>query len=374
MPAGLNRERLRVLLTTDAVGGVWTYALDLAAGLAAGGCETVLAVLGPAPSAKQRAQAQATSHVTLVETDNPLDWTARSGAEIARASQGLADLAARHGVDVVHLHAAALAAEAEYPVPVVVACHSCVATWWAAVRGGIIPDDLAWRAALTGRGLRRADAIFAPSSSFALATARVYGLQAPPITIANGRDAPRLHVATPPARQVLTVGRLWDPAKNAATLDAAAALIEQPVFAVGPTTGPNGEAIALRNLRGLGALDAAHVRRAMAERPVFVSGAVYEPFGLAVLEAAQAACPLVLSDIPTFRELWDGAAIFVDPSDGDGLARLLSTLLADDGRRDELGRAARRRAGRYTAQAMAAGTAALYREVLSRCRRTGTAA
>ena len=62
----------------------------------------------------------------------------------------------------------------------------------------------------------------------------------------------------------------------------------------------------------LGALDE---RRS--ERLAWRSGrssprtALYEPFGLAVLEAAQAGCALVLSDIPTFRELWDGAALFV---------------------------------------------------------------
>ena len=40
----------RLLMTADAVGGVWTYALDLAAGLAPFGVETTLAVLGPAPA------------------------------------------------------------------------------------------------------------------------------------------------------------------------------------------------------------------------------------------------------------------------------------------------------------------------------------
>ena len=37
---------LRLVLTTDAVGGVWTYATDLARGLSARGVEVTLAVLG----------------------------------------------------------------------------------------------------------------------------------------------------------------------------------------------------------------------------------------------------------------------------------------------------------------------------------------
>jgi glycosyltransferase involved in cell wall biosynthesis len=36
--------------------------------------------------------------------------------------------------------------------------------------------------------------------------------------------------------------------------------------------------------------------------------------------------PLVLSDIPTFRELWDGAAIFLPPTDTAAWADALSTL------------------------------------------------
>ena len=40
-----------VLMTADAVGGVWTYALDLARGLSAQGVQVSLALLGPEPGA-----------------------------------------------------------------------------------------------------------------------------------------------------------------------------------------------------------------------------------------------------------------------------------------------------------------------------------
>ena len=43
----------RVLMTADAVGGVWTYALDLAQGLNEADIAVRLAVLGPAPSPDQ---------------------------------------------------------------------------------------------------------------------------------------------------------------------------------------------------------------------------------------------------------------------------------------------------------------------------------
>jgi hypothetical protein len=45
----------RVLMTTDTIGGVWTFALELTAALQAYDIEVILAALGGEPSAAQRA-------------------------------------------------------------------------------------------------------------------------------------------------------------------------------------------------------------------------------------------------------------------------------------------------------------------------------
>ena len=81
---------MQVLMTADAVGGVWTYALDLAAGLAERGVDLTLAVLGPTPSEDQRAAAASIPGLRLVETGLPLDWTAATRAEIAEAGRRIA--------------------------------------------------------------------------------------------------------------------------------------------------------------------------------------------------------------------------------------------------------------------------------------------
>ena len=49
----MSRPR-RILMTADAVGGVWQYATELASALAGLGHETILALLGPPPSDAQR--------------------------------------------------------------------------------------------------------------------------------------------------------------------------------------------------------------------------------------------------------------------------------------------------------------------------------
>jgi glycosyltransferase involved in cell wall biosynthesis len=164
---------------------------------------------------------------------------------------------------------------------------------------------------------------------------------------------------------VFTAGRLWDEGKNFAAIDRAAANLSVPVIAAGPLQGPNGARIEACNVRALGRVSDMEIAQHLGAQPVFVSVARYEPFGLAVLEAAQAGCPLILSDIPTFRELWGGAALFVQPEDEEALGSAIESLVQDPEARADLGRAARKRADAYTVEAMSAGVLAAYRSVLS---------
>ncbi|MBX9698335.1 MAG: glycosyltransferase, partial [Acetobacteraceae bacterium] len=325
----------RVLMTADAVGGVWTYALDLAGALAARGVRTLLAVPGPPPDAAQRAQALAVPGLVLRLMEAPLDWLADSPDGVRGAGASIAALAQREGdIDLVHLNSPALAAGVQFPAPVLANCHSCVATWWRVVRGGPMPADFRWRAALVAEGLRAAQARIAPTGDFARIVRDTYDLREVPRTVRNGRRLPAAAAAEPPADYAFTAGRLWDAGKDLATVDAAAARLAVPVVAAGPTVGPHGEAITLPRLRLVGTLTPAGIDAHLARRPVFVSAARYEPFGLAVLEAAAAGCALVLADTPVFRELWDGAAAFFPAGDDAALAGRVAALMADPAARD----------------------------------------
>jgi glycosyltransferase involved in cell wall biosynthesis len=355
----VSRAR-RLLLATDAVGGVWQYSLDLARALPAFGYEAVLAVLGPVPSPAQRAEA---GGLRLIETGLPLDWLAENRLEMRRAGQALAARARLAGADIVQVGSAALLPEADFAMPAIAVQHSCVASWWRAVRATPLPRDFRWRTELVRAGLEAADAVVTPSAAFAQTVRQVYRLADPPHVVHNGR-APLGLRETARHDCVFTAGRLWDEGKDLATLDAAAALVPVPIHAAGPLAGPNGSRAALSTIHPLGELGAAEIGRWLSARPVFASSAVYEPFGLAVLEAAAAGCPLVLSDIPSFRELWGGAALFVPPRDGPAFAAAIGELVGDDLRRDQLGRAAKERAARYTPHAMARAMAALYDRLL----------
>lgn len=354
---------MRLFMTADAVGGVWTYALDLAQGLADRGVSTTLAVLGPQPDTARAARARSIPGLELVCNGLPLDWVEPDPRVVEAASERLADLAARAGADVIQLNSAALGT-ARFPAPVVAVAHSCVATWQQTVRGEPLPRELGWRAALAARGYEAADAVAAPSSAFAAMTAERYGLRRVPTVVRNGRPPVRArNHGGEPVHEVFAAGRLWDEGKNLAALDRAAARIQAPVVAAGPLRAPHGGNVRFERLISVGPLSPTEVARRLAARPVFVSPSLYEPFGLSVLEAAQAGCALVLSDIPTFRELWDGAADFTPARDDAALSAKVNALLADPERRARQGAAARARARRYTVQAMVAGMLGVYRSI-----------
>jgi glycosyltransferase involved in cell wall biosynthesis len=62
-------------------------------------------------------------------------------------------------------------------------------------------------------------------------------------------------------------------------------------------------------------------------------------------------CALVLSDIPTFRELWDGAAIFVSPDDAAALALAIDWLADNPDHAAHWGARAADRARGFTLEA-----------------------
>jgi glycosyltransferase involved in cell wall biosynthesis len=333
----------------------------------------VLAIMGPSPSDAQRAAAAAIPGVEIADTGLALDWLAEDGASLRRAAEAIRQLGHDTAADIVQLNTPALAAETQFDTPVVAVQHSCVATWWEAVHGTNLPEDFAWRTELNRAGLHAADAVVTPTAAFGEAVRRRYGLAETPRTVHNGRTPPDVPTGAP-HDFVFTAGRLWDEGKNLGTIDAAARTIAVPVRAAGPLKGPNGAEVIFEHLHCLGALEEAELARWLSARPVFVSAALYEPFGLAVLEAASAGCPLVLSDIPTFRELWNDVAIFVSPRDEEGFTRAIAGLVGDDFERAVLGRAARERAARFTPDAMAAQMASLYRALLPAVRRPVLAA
>lgn len=354
---------MRVLMTADAVGGVWTYATVLGGGLVRRGHEVHLAVLGPPPDDSAREAARGAG-IELHEGGFALEWMERPWDEVDAGGEWLLELERRLEPDVVHLDQLVYGA-LEWQAPRLVVGHSCVVSWWRAVHGEPPPDAYDEYVRRVTESLRAADLVVAPTRAMLDTFRRLYGPFRGAVAIPNGlgvRD--RVEALREREPVVLTAGRLWDEAKNVRAVDRAARDVPWPVEAAGSTIGPGGAEVRLTQAAPLGHLDADELDERLRRAAIFALPARYEPFGYGPLEAAQAGCALVLGDIATLREVWGGDASYVDPDDPGELAAELRRLAADAPLRERMAERARQRAARYSVDRMVDGYLRAYRKLL----------
>ncbi|HET9597683.1 MAG TPA: glycosyltransferase family 4 protein [Anaeromyxobacteraceae bacterium] len=357
---------MNVLMTVDTVGGVFTYALELAAALAARGAAVALAAKGGVLSDDQWSEARRVPALEVFESADRPEWMDDPWDDVARSSAWLLGLEERLRPDVVHLNEYAHGA-LPFRAPAVVVGHSCVCSWFEAVHGAPPPPSFERYRREVAKGLASASMVIAPTRWMLSALERHYGALPRGRVVPNGRCPRRF----PPGEKepfVLCAGRLWDEAKNAAVLDAAAERLRWPVLLAGEDEHPDpahAGRVAPRHARPLGRLSPAALSAFYGRAAVYCAPARYEPFGLSILEAALAGCALVLGDLPSLRETWDGAAAFVDPGSADQLAAMLSGLQDREDLAAEMGARARARALSLSPERMADGYLAAYAAVLA---------
>jgi glycogen(starch) synthase len=181
------------------------------------------------------------------------------------------------------------------------------------------------------------------------------------IVIHNGSSAPLAPPRTEKRELVMGAGRLWDPAKNLAMLDAAAEGLSWPVVVAGDL-GPDG---GTEHAESTGLLDPSALGELRRGASIYAAPAVYEPFGLGILEAARDRCALVLGYIPSLRELWGGAAVFVEPRDERALHDALEKVSSDRLLREELAERALERATVYSIARTAEAYRGLYQQLVA---------
>jgi glycosyltransferase involved in cell wall biosynthesis len=347
----------RVLLTTDVIGGVWDFSVSLARELAVRGTEVVLLALGE-PSPDQQQQARQAS-AELIAEPLRLEWMQDSQADVTATQRLVSRLVAELRPDVVHANQFAAACGS---APVVLTLHSDVLSWrrWTLGAEGVPPE---WRAyvALVRQALARADAVVAVSGFLAREVQALYAASRAIEVIPNGWPAPAEPHHAPRKNQTLVAGRAWDAAKNVRL-----ALDSRPpgatVVLAGEQRHPESGGLAElpADVEALGFVPRQQLDRLLSQTRIYLSAARYDPFGLLPLQAALAGCALLLSDIPSYREVWGDAAAFFEPRE---LRERWHWLLEDDPACASLAARARQRAlERYSPARMAEG----YREVYAR--------
>ncbi len=188
-----------------------------------------------------------------------------------------------------------------------------------------------------------------------------------PVLARLGLDAPYvLHVGTLEPRKNLA--RLVRAYAHATDRRAAAPAL---VLAGGPGWGDGDPAAAIT-----AAGCAARVHRlggvADADLPALYGGALLlaypslsEGGGLPLLEAMACGTPVLTSDVASLPEVAGDAALLVDPHDEAALAAALTRLLDDTALRADLAARGPARAARFTWEACAAATAAVYAECVA---------
>jgi glycogen synthase len=351
----------RVLMTTDTIGGVWTYTIELARELKAHGSEIALATMGGPLSADQRQEANDIG-AEVHESRFKLEWMEDPWEDVDAAAGWLLEIERSWRPDIVHLNNYTHGS-LSWSTPVLVAGHSCVFSWWHAVHGEQAPD--AWREyrRRVREGLGSADVVVAVSRATLRDLDHWYGSPKAGLVIYNGQR-PESYAPAAKENFVFCTGRAWDAAKNIAALDAAASRVEWPVYVAGETRHPEGGSKQFHYAQSIGRLAAGDVRSWFARAAIYAHPALYEPFGLSVLEAALSGCALVLGDIPSLREIWGNAAIFANPSNPNAIAREINALIASSTLRKELGRRAQTRAMRFTTERMARSYLEVYANLL----------
>jgi hypothetical protein len=284
------------------------------------------------------------------------------GVEIVPAPRGacrrqlvLPRLLRRLCADVLHASVAAVPLRA--PCPTVATAHDL--PWLHAELG---ERTTTWRRCATTLALRSATAIVTPSAFTATDVRRLLGARCPPLhVVPHGVPLPDAEPnanataddAMARSGPLLVLGD-DRPRKNRVRLQAADAEARRtapdlpPLRFVGPPHDFVDEPTKVQLLQTCRAV--VHV-------------AMFEGFGLPVLEGLAHGAPVLASDLPPHREIAGTAALFVDPRDPGAIAAGLVRIHRDAALRRQLAAAGRARAAMLQPQHTAAAWAAIHAEV-----------
>jgi len=118
------------------------------------------------------------------------------------------------------------------------------------------------------------------------------------------------------------------------------------------------------NVTFLSGLSDLEVRCAYKLCSLFVFPSSYEGFGIPILEAMAAGCPMVLSDIPVFREITQNKGVYFPHDDIEAMAGAIDSVLSSSSQRANLTGYGKERVHAFSFQSLAGQLASVYQELV----------
>jgi glycosyltransferase involved in cell wall biosynthesis len=355
-------EKLKIMMTSDTIGGVWTYTVDLCRALQDYPVEIHLLTFGAFPTKAHHIQLNELSNVHLYESNFKLEWMDDPWRDLENALQWMNRIYLKVRPDLLHFNNYGQAAEF-WNTPSVTVLHSCVQTWWKSVKGESAPESWDRYKKLVRKAIHQSNTVVAPSFAMLEQTKCEYGNIQEASVIYNGSFNTGLSLKKEPF--IFSAGRLWDEAKNIRLLLKISDRLSWPLYIAGDNEGHgSAEDFSSHHVHFFGKLTQEEMKEQMAKASIFVMPSTYEPFGLAVLEAARSGCALVLSDIASFREIWGDNAVYFDPAKPKQAIEIIEKLIANVAFREEMALKALARSEFFTGEKMGTNYYRLYRKLV----------
>lgn len=355
--------KFKILMTTDTLGGVWTYSVELIKALAIQPIEFHLLGFGGKASPAQLKELEQLENVIFYSSDLKLEWMEHP--DIQDMQEKVLKLKKQINPDLMHFNNYIKTDEFK-DIPTITVFHSCVLSWWRAVKNKQAPGNWDNYFHLVADALNAADQAVFPSQAIKETAHKIYPIFKDSVVIPNGRQ---LDIPENPEKEkiILCTGRVWDKAKNLELLCSMNKHLPWPVYVAGENKHPGKEQkIFLPKILFLGKLDSEELKKWYCKAEIFVSPALYEPFGLGILEAAQAGCALVLSDINSLQEIWKDAALYFNPKNQIEMQDHLISLIENSFKRSKYRNAAKERAALFNRKTFGERYLDLYKSLLNR--------
>jgi glycosyltransferase involved in cell wall biosynthesis len=355
---------MKVLITTDNIGGVWTFVLNLSRGLVDKGIEVRIVVTGDALTESQRKEIGFTDWYFIKAKQ---EWMKDPWQDLRIAGNILSDIAQSFHPDVIHLNSYAFGSMfSEFPV--IISAHSCVLSWWEAVKKEQAPPEWDNYMMIVGNGIRSADAVVTPSRNMMSAIEKHYSPEGRKYVIYNGINSYDFRISEK-QKFVFSMGRLWDEAKNIRRVIEAASRIGYPVYIAGDMKALEPETIP-GNVLYRGRIPKSEVIEILSHAAIYLLPVIYEPFGYTFLEAALSGCAIVTGDIPSMHEIWGDSVMYADPLDANDIAEKVNKLMNDGLLRSSKAASALERAKQFTSEKMVSEYINLYKILMKKDKQT----